>query len=586
MNKIANLSDNDRRDLFRETASKMHTTNAIVEKDFWVVWVLDKLFKEEKLREILMFKGGTSLSKIFGLIERFSEDIDLILNWNLLTNEDPYEDRSKTQQSKFNKSINDKAKEYIKDVLLPIVSEILKPHCNCKIKENDGCSIDIQYPALFSDSAILPHILLEIGPLALWVPSAEFEITPFAAKKFPEMFEQSTCKVNAILAERTFWEKATILHQEANRVKDKNIPSRHSRHYYDLAMMAVSDVKVKALADLELLKGVVEFKQKFYTSGWAKYDEAKPGTFKLLPPDYRHKELKEDYKAMQNMIFGKRIDIEEMNNFEKVQLKNEITLLTAEAALNTADSLLNYPLKNIYGITAGIINSAWSASESFKINLPQSFELERNIAGKQVFYFEEGHITDKGISTKFHRLEIENTLYFQQENFFEDHSLTSAEINFLQYHLYADRERYEKDIDYQFTFDRYFSNGTIGLQHSREEIGESRNGIILNYDNWNSNAVWQQTEENNDYYFSISKQGKRFSGNLIGDFNQENGLQNFSFTNSYLISKNLLFNSGFRKLNMNNEKTESYNSKIYYYLNNFSGLLSSNKNSLQKHRFN
>lgn len=326
MNKIANLSDSNRRDLFRETANKMHTTNAIVEKDFWVVWVLDKLFKEEKLSKILMFKGGTSLSKIFGLIERFSEDIDLILDWDLLTQEDPYEERSKTQQSKFNVSVNNKAKEYIKDVLLPLVSEILKPLCNCKIKEDDGFSIDIQYPALFSDSAILPHILLEIGPLALWVPSAEFEITPFAAKEFPEMFEQAACKVNAILAERTFWEKATILHQEANRAKDKKMSSRYSRHYYDLAMMANSKVKEKALADLELLKGVVEFKKKFYTCNWAKYDEAKPGTFKLLPPEYRHKELEEDYKAMQNMIFGKRIDFEKIISILK-KLEEEINAL-------------------------------------------------------------------------------------------------------------------------------------------------------------------------------------------------------------------------------------------------------------------
>ncbi len=326
MNKIANLSDNNRRDLFRETASKMHTTNAIVEKDFWVVWVLDKLFSHEKLSKILMFKGGTSLSKIYGLIERFSEDIDLILDWELLTKEDPYEDRSKTQQGKFNVSVNNKAKEYIKDVLLLLVSEILKPLCNCKIKEDDGFSIDIQYPALFSDSAILPHILLEIGPLALWIPSAEFEITPFAAKEFPEMFEQAACKVNAILAEKTFWEKATILHQEANRPEDKIIPPRYSRHYYDLALMAKSSIKEKALEDLELLKSVVEFKQRFYTSGWAKYEEAKAGTFKLLPPVFRYKELIKDYKAMQNMIFGKQIDFEESISILK-KLEKEINSL-------------------------------------------------------------------------------------------------------------------------------------------------------------------------------------------------------------------------------------------------------------------
>ncbi|MEA2095141.1 MAG: nucleotidyl transferase AbiEii/AbiGii toxin family protein [Candidatus Cloacimonadota bacterium] len=326
MNKIASLSDKERSELFQETASKMHTTNAIVEKDFWVVWVLDKLFSDEKLGKILMFKGGTSLSKIFGLIERFSEDIDLILDWNLLTKDDPFKKRSKTQQGKFNKSINEKAQAYIKDEILPLVSELLKPHCNCQIKEDDGFSIDIQYPALFSDSTLLPHILLEIGPLALWLPSAEFEITPFAAKEFPNLFEQPLCKVKAILAERTFWEKATILHQEANRAESKLIPPRHSRHYYDLAMMAVSDVKDKALADLELLKSVVEFKQRFYTSGWAKYDEAKVGTLKLLPPEFRHNELMKDYNKMQNMIFGKRIDFGEIISILK-RLEEEINSL-------------------------------------------------------------------------------------------------------------------------------------------------------------------------------------------------------------------------------------------------------------------
>ena len=326
MNRVANFPDKDRSDLFKETASQMHTTNAIVEKDFWVVWVLDKLFSDAKLSKILMFKGGTSLSKAFGLIERFSEDIDLILNWNLLTEENPYDIRSKTQQSKFNKSINEKAQEYIKDELLPIVSNILKPNCKCKIKESNDFSIDIQYPALFNDSALLPHILLEIGPLALWLPSDEFEITPFAAQKFPELFEQPICKVNTILAERTFWEKATILHQEANRAENKPIPLRHSRHYYDLARMASSGVKDKALADLELLKSVVEFKQRFYTSGWAKYEEAKVGTFKLLPPEFRHKELKNDYRAMQNMIFGERIEFEEIISVLK-ELELEINTL-------------------------------------------------------------------------------------------------------------------------------------------------------------------------------------------------------------------------------------------------------------------
>ena len=325
MNKVASLSERERRELFLETSSRMHITNAIVEKDFWIVWVLDKLFIDKKLGEILMFKGGTSLSKIYGLIERYSEDIDLILDWDLLTKENPNKPRTKTQQSKYNKSINEKAKVYINDELLPKVSEILTPYCNCKMKE-DGYSIDIQYPAIFRDKSLLPHILLEIGALAMWCPSGEFEISSYASQEFPELFDRASCKVKAILAKRTFWEKATILHQEANRVQEKKMPLRYSRHYYDLAMMANSEVKNEAILDLKLLKSVIEFKQRFYTCNWAKYEEALPGSFKLIPPDYRQPELKKDYNAMQSMIFGKRIELRKIFSILK-ELENEINRL-------------------------------------------------------------------------------------------------------------------------------------------------------------------------------------------------------------------------------------------------------------------
>ena len=90
------------------------------------------------------------------------------------------------------------------------------------------------------------------------------------------------------------------------------MPTRYSRHYYDLAMMALNEVKNEALADLNLLQNVVEFKQKFYPRIWAKYEEAVPGTLKLLPPEFRLDSLEKDYKAMQNMIFDKYISFDEI----------------------------------------------------------------------------------------------------------------------------------------------------------------------------------------------------------------------------------------------------------------------------------
>lgn len=321
MNKIANLPKQQRSELFLETATLMKTTNAIVEKDFWVVWTLNKIFSDDRLNKILMFKGGTSLSKVFNLIGRFSEDIDLILDWRLVSNENPLNDQeSKNKQVKFNEQINENAKAYIKNELLPIFSEILSPLCTCSIAE-DGFSINVKYPNAFDDSYLRPEILLEIGPLASWLPSDSFEISSFAAQKFPQVFEKSNCTVNTIVAKRTFWEKATILHHEANRPSDSTMPTRYSRHYYDLAMMAQSKVKNEALADLNLLQNVVEFKQKFYPRTWAKYEEAVPGTLKLLPPEFRLDSLEKDYKAMQNMIFDKQISFEEiieiLENLEK-----------------------------------------------------------------------------------------------------------------------------------------------------------------------------------------------------------------------------------------------------------------------------
>ena len=312
MNKIANLSNNERSELFSETAMLMKTTSAIVEKDFWVVWVLDKIFLDERLNKILMFKGGTSLSKVFNLIGRFSEDIDLVLDWRLVTSENPHEERSKNKQNKFNEQTNEEAKLYIETELLPIISDILSPLCHCNIDENDRFSINVVYPSAFFDNYLRPIILLEIGPLASWLPSDNFEIESFASLKFPHIFDRTKCKVNTIVAQRTFWEKATILHHEANRPDSSPMPPRYSRHYYDLAMMAQSVVKEKALSDLKLLENVVEFKQKFYPRTWAKYEEAKVGTLKLLPPKFRYAQLRKDYASMQNMIFDKRIEFDEI----------------------------------------------------------------------------------------------------------------------------------------------------------------------------------------------------------------------------------------------------------------------------------
>jgi Bacterial DNA polymerase III alpha NTPase domain len=162
-------------------------------------------------------------------------------------------------------------------------------------------TINVKYPAAFAADYIRPDVRLEIGPLASWVPSGSRFIHPYASESFPQAFGDSQCAVVAIDAERTFWEKATILHQEAHRTG--TIPVRYSRHYYDLYKLAGSAIKESSFAKLGLLKDVVTFKERFYYSSWARYDLARPGSFRLAPSTAQIPTLTQDYRAMKEMLF-------------------------------------------------------------------------------------------------------------------------------------------------------------------------------------------------------------------------------------------------------------------------------------------
>lgn len=304
MNSVINMTEGERRVLFEQVALKKSATVAVIEKDFWVCWVLGRLFSSTLLRDKIIFKGGTSLSKVFGVIERFSEDIDLILDWDEVVAEDPNEARSNTRQDRFNKHAVELSREYIAQVFLPEVQRLVGEVCTAAVEEGAPDVINIGYPSESSNPYLRPEIRLEIGPLAQWVPNAEYEVLSYVAEVFPDVVEDGACCVRAIKAERTFWEKATILHQEAFRPLAKPQPSRFSRHYYDLAMMAQSKIKEEALADLELLRSVVSFKQKFYPRNWARYDLACVGTFRLVPDESRLKALRDDYIKMRVMIYG------------------------------------------------------------------------------------------------------------------------------------------------------------------------------------------------------------------------------------------------------------------------------------------
>lgn len=304
MDKILEWSAEKRKELFELTASELGMHVAVAEKDFWGCWILGKLFEAKDLHEKILFKGGTSLSKVFRIIDRFSEDIDLVLDWSDFIPEDADIARSKTKQNKFNQETNEAAQNYLKNTLLPMLKTLMGDYCQPSIDESKPLNINVRYTASFEVHYVNPEILLETGPLAAWEPQAIYRIRSYAAEAFPEKFENPEIEVRAIEAKRTFWEKATILHVVAHQPEDKAVPIRYSRHYYDMMSLANSAVKQQAFEDIELLKRVVAFKSKFYHQAWAKYDLAVPGSFKLSPTKRVEEILKKDYGEMQIMIFG------------------------------------------------------------------------------------------------------------------------------------------------------------------------------------------------------------------------------------------------------------------------------------------
>ena len=322
MDKIAKLSAEERYQIFYNTSVKMRIPAAMVEKDFWVCWTLSKLFADTELTRILRFKGGTSLSKGYKLIERFSEDIDIILDKRKILGDEDLFKSSYKQQKKFDNEISVLAAEYIstvlKDKVVAVLGDIVQVYTHeeyqkdkfgrvSDFKEIDNSSLHIIYPKTSADEYLRPDVLLEIGIMSAWIPNELREILPYIADIYPQL-EIAPAIVPTIKATRTFWDKATILHREFHRPENTHTPARYSRHYYDLYKMAQSAVKDSALADFDLLSDVVDRKDKLYHCAWAKYEDCMTGKIHLLPNNNNGDLLRRDYETMQGMIFGSLLE--------------------------------------------------------------------------------------------------------------------------------------------------------------------------------------------------------------------------------------------------------------------------------------
>ncbi|MDR2834134.1 MAG: nucleotidyl transferase AbiEii/AbiGii toxin family protein [Streptococcaceae bacterium] len=317
MKNFLKLSSNQRKQVINATATNKLIDPFMIEKDYWVVFFIDLLFNKTNLGKYFAFKGGTSLSKAYGAINRFSEDIDLVLDWRVIgfSRDEPWKERSKNQQNRFNEEANLLAHRFIKNKVLPELQQVIEDFdvsgVKLTIRENEPETIEISYPQLFANHYSLQTIRLEIGPLASWTPTVSKNIDSYIVQEFPQIFVDEKISVPTVEAKRTFWEKVVILHREANRGKS-SLSYRYSRHYSDVFMLSQTKIKEEALNDLQLLADVVAFNQQFYPINSAKFDEAVPGTIKLMPTSEQLLGLRKDYDDMSEMFFGTPIPFDLM----------------------------------------------------------------------------------------------------------------------------------------------------------------------------------------------------------------------------------------------------------------------------------
>lgn len=306
------LSPQERLELLDAASRQSGLSPAILEKDYWVCKTLDVLFALPEIGSHLVFKGGTSLSKVYGLIDRFSEDVDISFHREFLGFGDELDPEAVTgkEQARRIEALQRACQDRIRENLLPRLREAIErllgdsPAWSLEIDPQDAQTLLFHFPRAGGPGLayIAPSVRIELGARSDHWPSEDRAIRSYLGETLNLTIGQS--QVRSLAAERTFWEKATLLHAEAHRPAEKLMPSRYARHYHDLARLATSPVAERALADAVLRERVVAHKIVYFRSGWARYDLAQPATFRLTPPESRLAELEADHGAMASMFFN------------------------------------------------------------------------------------------------------------------------------------------------------------------------------------------------------------------------------------------------------------------------------------------
>ena len=312
-----NLPEDTRKNIFEQTAIYKNLPAQAIEKDWWVTFTL-KLIFEMECAPAMVFKGGTSLSKGWGLIERFSEDIDLALDKEHLgfTNNNP----SKKEVNQLRRlSYNYITTKFTPELQAKFndagLTGVTVKHQEVVNHDQDPLIVEIYYPKLTEPETYLkPGLLVEVGSRSLKEPYTVREFGTMVAESFPaQPFADKPIAVPVVNPERTFLEKIFLLHEEFQRAQDVKRIERLSRHLYDIEKLMDTEFAEKALHDRELYQTIVSYRSIFTKFGGIDYASHNPKTLKFIPPAGQLPLWEADYRQMQeSMIYGNTLPFKQL----------------------------------------------------------------------------------------------------------------------------------------------------------------------------------------------------------------------------------------------------------------------------------
>lgn len=317
MKRFLRLSAERRAQAFQEASAETGWPQAAIEKDFWVTLMLRELFALPTHAERLTFKGGTSLSKAWKLIDRFSEDVDLTLDRDALgfggdrspeaaTDGSKRQRRLKRLRKACQREVNEVIAPALRSGLSALLPDTVPWSLDADEDDPDNQTLVLTYPRAASPGPtdyLRPAVRLEFGARSDPWPVEFRTVTSIVAESLPGLFDNPGVVVRTLQPERTFWEKVMLLHEEQFRPPDKSRRARMARHYYDLWRLIETGVAARAAADADLFARVARHREVYFRQSWMDYSTLRRGRIHPSPVTANEPRWRADYEAMRTSMF-------------------------------------------------------------------------------------------------------------------------------------------------------------------------------------------------------------------------------------------------------------------------------------------